>query len=407
MTAIPVAVQPPTIDLWATTGRISTPDGHSVLIWGFAGAPGRPAQLPGPTIVVRQGDTVTVNLENTLGEAVSLFFPGQEGVRVVGEEGSRPVRPEYDGARRLLSLVDSAAPPGDPEGRPARITYRFIARNPGTYLYESGTNPHKQVQMGLYGALVVLPRDYQPDRPGGKTAYGRGTDTEYDREYLLVVAEIDPVLHDAVERGEPYDLRSFKPRYWTINGRMAPDTMDGNGVPWLPSQPYSALIKLEPGEKALLRYACAGIECHPLHPHGNHTRVVAFDGRLLRNWGMDLSHKRFTVLMGPGQTCDQIYEWTGLGYSPDNPIPTVVPNIQNMDVGDAGWTMFSGSPYLGVKGDVPVGVVSYNEVGEYHFMLHSHEEMQITNWGEFPGGMMTMIAVYPPGTLGPDVGQLV
>lgn len=66
--------------------------------------------------------------------------------------------------------------------------------------------------------------------------------------------------------------------------------------------------------------------------------------------------------------------------------------------------MWSGSPYLGVKGHIPVGVVSFNEIGEYHFMLHAHEEQKITNWGEFPGGLMTMIAIYP--SLPPEAGFL-
>ncbi|MFZ5591630.1 MAG: copper oxidase, partial [Bacillota bacterium] len=114
--------------------------------------------------------------------------------------------------------------------------------------------------------------------------------------------------------------------------------------------------------------------------------------------------KRFTVLVGAGQTYDQIYQWEGLGYTPDNPIPTILPNLRNMGIGEPGWTLWSGSPYLGVKGDVPKGVTSFNEMGEYYFMLHSHEEPQITNWGEFPGGMMTMIAIYP--SLSPTVGEL-
>lgn len=400
------ALAPRTFHLRATSGRISTPDGHSIYIWGFAGESGQAAQLPGPTLVVRQGDEVVVNLENDLPEPVSLFLPGQEGVGVVREGGLAPVRPQYDATGKLVSLADYAGSPGNPEGTPTRITYRFTARHPGTYLYETGTNPPKQLQMGLYGALIVLPDDWDPARPGGQTAYGRGTNTEYDREYLLIVAGIDPELHDAVEQGEPYDLRRYKPRYWTMNGRMAPDTMAHHGVPYLPSQPYSSMVKCEPDEKVLLRYIGAGIETHPLHPHGNHARVVAYDGRLLRNSWADLSHQRFTVVMGPGQTCDLIYRWTGLGFTPEKPIPTVVPNLQNLGVGDAGWTMYSGSPYLGEKGEVPVGVVSFNEQGEYHFMLHSHSEPQITNWGEFPGGLMTMIAVYPRGTLGPNEGHL-
>jgi len=190
-----------------------------------------------------------------------------------------------------------------------------------------------------------------------------------------------------------------------MNGRAAPDTMLDDGLGYLPTQPYGSMVMLEKDEKVLIRYIGAGIENHPLHPHGSHTRVIALDGRMLKNGIYDLSYKRFTVLVGAGQTYDQIFTWSGLGFSPLNPIPTIIPNARNMDVGDAGWTLFSGSPYLGYTGEIPVGVVSFNETGEYYFMLHSHEEMQITNWGEFPGGMMTMIAVYPENTLG-DSGNL-
>ncbi len=37
------------------------------------------------------------------------------------------------------------------------MTYSFVASKPGTYIYESGTNPEKQVRMGLFGALIVRP----------------------------------------------------------------------------------------------------------------------------------------------------------------------------------------------------------------------------------------------------------
>lgn len=47
---------------------------------------------------------------------------------------------------------------------------------------------------------------------------------------------------------------------------------------------------------------------------------------------------------------------------------------------------WSGSPYFVHKGDLPVGVTSYNEVREYHFPTRSHKEFQTPNWAEFPGG---------------------
>ncbi|MGE5552497.1 MAG: multicopper oxidase domain-containing protein [Betaproteobacteria bacterium] len=387
------------IQLRATDGYISAPDGASLYIWGFQREPGRAAQLPGPTLVVNQGDTVIVELTNDLPEHVSLLFPGQERVYNVGGATATPVGPVYEQGR-LVSWADYAPPGGS-------VAYRFVAERPGTFLYHSGAGLPKQVAMGLYGVLVVRPAGFDPLDRATWTAYGAGTDTEFDREYFLVLAEIDPQLHQDVKLGKPFRPSAYRPRYWTMNGRCAPDTMLPDGAGYLPNQPYGAMVMAEPGERVLLRYAGAGVGHYPLHPHGNHTRVVALDGRLLRNGSEDLSYLRFTVLVGPGQTVDQIYRWDGLGYDPETkPIPTPVPLLRNQAVGDAGWTMWSGSPYLGRKGDLPVGVTSFNRMGEYYFMLHSHKEFQITNWGEFPGGMMTMIGLFPPGSLGPEVGRI-
>ena len=358
-----------------------------------------PAQLPGPRLVVSQGETVTVNLTNALPEPVSLRFPGQAAAEFLDPgTGTRlPAGPQYSGGS-LVSLAPTA-----PAGGSA--SYRFTADHPGTYLYESGTNPHKQIPLGLYGAIVVRPADYDPllRRP----AYGAGADPEFDREYLLVLSEVDPALHLAVRRGQPYRIGAYLPRYWTLNGRCSPDTMLPDGAAHLPHQPYGAMVQAELGERVLIRLVGAGVDEHPMYPHGNHARLLAVDGRLLRNDTADLSYKQFTVLAAPGQTYDMLYEWTGLGYTPANPIPTLVPGLRNLHIaGEGGWTMWSGTPYLGVKGDLPVGIQSFNEVGEYHFMLHSHSEVQITNWAEFPGGLMTMITIYPPGSLGPEVGVL-
>jgi len=385
------------LHLWAKAGFITTPDGNSIHVWGLTDQAGGPARVPAPLLILRQGEAVTVNLTNLLPEPVSLLFPGQQGVEALPEGGAwEPVRPQHEGG--LLTSLAQAAPPG------GSVSYRFTPQRPGTFLYESGSNPPVQVPMGLAGAVVIRPADYDP--VSNRTAYGAGTGTEYDREYLLMTGEIDPDMHLAVQEGRPVDFAAYRPRYWTLNGRCAPDTMLPDDVAVLPSQPYGAMIMAEPGERVLIRYVGGSTANHPLHPHGNHARLVAVDGHLLRNGTADLSHKRFTVLVGAGQTYDSLFDWTGLGYTPSNPIPTVIPNVRNLAVGDAGWTMWSGTAYLGQKGDLPIGVVSYNEMGEYHFMLHSHEEPQLTNWGEFPGGLMTMLAIFPPGSLGPEVGRL-
>ena len=66
----------------AKSGLITTPDGDSLLLWGYALGNG-PMQYPGPTLIVNQGDSVTITLTNELGVPnmpVSIVFPGQEGV---------------------------------------------------------------------------------------------------------------------------------------------------------------------------------------------------------------------------------------------------------------------------------------------------------------------------------------
>jgi hypothetical protein len=66
-----------------------------------------------------------------------------------------PVGPIADAAGNLLSLVQEAAPT-------KAVHYKFTADHAGTYVYESGSDPQLQVQMGLFGSLVVTPRYQDP-----------------------------------------------------------------------------------------------------------------------------------------------------------------------------------------------------------------------------------------------------
>lgn len=366
-----------TFNLKTATGRISMPDGNSVYMWGYANADGD-FQMPGPTLCVKQGQTVRINLTNHLPEAASIVFPGQTGVTSSG------------GTPGLLA-AEAAANGGT-------VSYSFVTKEPGTYLYESGSNPHKQVPMGLYGALTVRPTK------GDNFAYNHDS-TRFNpaREYMLLFHEIDPLLHEAVEAGRPYDVTTFHPRYWTINGRAFPDTIAPNHDPSLPSQPYGAMVTTEPYDSsknplpALVRYLNAGMHNHPMHPHGNHVRLFAEDGRLMLGpGGEDLSYQKFTQTIGAGQTFDGIFLWTDLEkWSPSNPIPVTIPNEKNMFVEDM--TFYSGSPYLGYKDDVQVGPMMMNECGEYYFIAHSHAAYEMTNWDAGMGGMLTFFRVDPPG----------
>ncbi len=163
----------PTFNLTATAGYVGTPDGNTIFMWSYT-ATGN-FQLPGPNLCVNEGDTVTVNLVNTLPDPVSIIFPGQAGVTASGDA---------DG----LFTKEANATGGT-------ASYTFLASEPGTYIYESGTNMEKQVQMGLYGALVVRPSagaNFAYDDPSG------GQSSQFDQEYVLLLSEVDPDLHQAV-----------------------------------------------------------------------------------------------------------------------------------------------------------------------------------------------------------------
>src|ERR1700730_5978097 len=83
----------PVFNLNAAAMRVTQPNGKSLYSWGYGctsttGNSFKPAmagnncplaQLPGPTLIVTEGDTVTVNLTNGLPAAAgstSMLFPG-------------------------------------------------------------------------------------------------------------------------------------------------------------------------------------------------------------------------------------------------------------------------------------------------------------------------------------------
>jgi FtsP/CotA-like multicopper oxidase with cupredoxin domain len=396
-----VCTSGPAFQLTTRTGYIGTPDGNSIFAWGFS--PGNGAfQLPGPVLCVTEGATVTVSLHNTLPEAVSLVFPGQENVLANGV----PSLPVFSGPT-MTSLAPVAAAAG------GNMTYSFVATRPGTYLYESGTDPAKQVQMGLFGALVVRPAGH-PER-----AYADPS-TQFDQsaEYVMILSEIDPTLHQAVERNRSYDYTRYHPRYWMINGRSFPDTIAPNGASWLPTQPYGAMVHIRPydpnpldshgdpnpnynPDPALVRYLSVGTRNHPFHPHGNHGRVIGRDGSLLQGAAAaDLSYEKFLVNVAPGQTWDVTYDWRyeatfgGQEWNPaTHPIPEL-PQIQNLTFKDDA-TWYGGNPYLGSQDELPVGVTSFNECGEYYHMWHSHALNEAANFDAGFGGMMTLERIDP------------
>jgi manganese oxidase len=440
--AIP-GVDGPTFALTAKADRVTTPDGHSIYFWGFStpsSSDGR-AQYPGPTLKVTKGQTVTITVTNDLPleQRVSLALAGQSGVTA-----------------SCGSPDDCVQGPVTLEAKPGKsVTYTFTASRPGTFLYNSASQPDLQIEMGLAGTLIVYPENnpghaYADTLPAVQA--GNPASSQFDQEYLFFLSEMDSEIHDIVEQQgvqavyESGRLSHYFPNYWFINGRNAPDTMaensrcitypvTENGVQKtltscgrLPTQPYGALTRTHPGDRVLMRVVGGGHDMHPFHHHGQHARIIAVDGYPLQTAGaqFDLSHEVFTIQSLPGQTVDAILRWTGKGlgwdiyghkagdgssctasgpegldsttheYCADHlkPLPVVLPEALALTNGP----FYSGSPFLGQVGLMPPGDGGLNPNAGYTYMWHSHNEKEITNYDIFPGGMMTMLVVEPPGT---------
>jgi len=372
------------INLIAKDGYISAPDGNSLYVWGYGVS--NKMQYPGPTLILGQGNKVTINLTNFLTVPTSIIFPGQSNVLA---------------SNGVPGLITREAPPNG-----GFVSYSFTANDPGTYMYNSGTRMDIQIEMGLVGALIV--------QPTVKTQAYAHANTAFLHEFLFLLTEMDPRVHDLVDLGmiDMVDTTTFFPVYWFINGRCSPDTMADDNVIWLPHQPYSCLPRMRPGEKLLLRLIGGGRDSHPFHHHGANSITIARDGRMLESApgaGPDLADSDFTVTVIPGGTADAIFTWTGdkLGwdmyghkasdplmpfeYAPDHgkPLPVQLPGIQDVFPGE-NWP---GSPFLGKTGFLPPSQVNYNPGGSFLHMWHSHNEKEIVNNDIFPGGMMTMLFI--------------
>src|SRR5437588_1068662 len=341
----------PTFNLTAQAASISQPDGLAVYSWGYGcnGAPGgfspasittTPAcstmQVPGPTLIVTEGETVTVNLINQLPTSAgntSILFPGFTLTSTSG------------GAQGLLT---QEAPPGQ------TVTYTFTASSPGTRAYYSGTQGDLQVEMGLYGAILVLPASVPASCTSGlhasnltaesfwgesdfrlATAAYDHASTCYDREYLFQFSEMDQKIHTAAlaqvtaagacTAGAPgcslnVPTEPYQPSYFLINGRSMPDDMDPNYASQYPHQPYNGNPHMHPGELTLIRVIGQGRWQHPFHEHGNHVRILARDGNLIlsQSDATKLGGRlEFTTDTTPGQAFDGIFYWSGKGLNWD------------------------------------------------------------------------------------------
>ncbi len=295
-----------TLFLWVMPGSASAADyylkaaatttadpngGPAIPMWGYASCAATfsacgPVMVPGPALTLAAGDSVlNIHLLNALPAALPAAAP-ETSIVVNGlSKAMSPVWTTDDqGRRRVRSFDVEAAPNGTAD-------YTWVNVKPGTYLYQSGTQPQIQVQMGLYGALGKNGVDADPlaGTPVRAQAYAGAP---YDNQATLLYSEIDPALHAAVANGTygTAGLTStinYDPKYFLING-----------APYLFGT-SPAIQPAGPAGTTLLRLLNAGLTTHVPSIEGKYWDVIAEDGK-----PYTYKKTQYTALLTAAKTLD-------------------------------------------------------------------------------------------------------
>lgn len=210
-------------------------------------------QVPGPRLEFTEGDHVRIEFTNHLPEPTTMHWHG-------------------------LILPNRMDGPGyitqDPVQPGGSYTYEFVVQQHGTYFYHSHTQPDRQQALGLYGALIIKPRE-------------AAAEPAADHEYVVQLQEWlkrDRLTYPAML------MEGGLPNYFTINGK---------------SYPATDKIQMRVGETVKFRFIGTNNNfIHPMHMHGGPFTVVARDGVTLAPAGR---FEADVVNVGPGQRYDVIW----------------------------------------------------------------------------------------------------
>jgi len=299
------------------------------------------ANAPAPTIAVDEDDEVYLALTN-VGMAMrpDLFDPHTV---------------HWHGFPQASSVFDGVPDASISIGMGATLTYYYLAKDAGTYMYHCHVEAAEHMQMGMLGNLFVRPRQNKtadgvvlnPSAPADQQfthhtgylyAYNDGDgSTRYDFEVPIQIGSFDPDFHDASLNVQPLPFASMRDRYFLLNGRGYPDTVGGYtcaaGDSWpacqgkavgdvVPgpmttedplgnthvSQPVLSLIDASPGQRILLRISNLNVtQFNTLGTSGLPMQVIALDARLLRDGaGNNMYYTTNSLTLGGGQSADVI-----------------------------------------------------------------------------------------------------
>jgi CopA family copper-resistance protein len=254
--------------------------------------------LPAPTLRWKEGDTVTLRVANSLDEDASIHW---HGILLPANMDGVPGL-SFGGIRRGETFV-----------------YRFNVRQAGTYWYHSHSG--FQEQRGLYGPLIIEPREPEP--------------FQYDREHVVMLTDWtderpDRVFAKLKKRSDYYNFHqrtvadlfrdiqrrgfgeTFADRRMWGEMRMNPtDLADVSGATYTylvngvtPAGNWTGLVRL--GERVRLRFINGSAMTYfDVRIPGLKMTVVAADGQYVHPVTVD----EFRI--ATAETFDVIVEPTG------------------------------------------------------------------------------------------------
>jgi FtsP/CotA-like multicopper oxidase with cupredoxin domain len=312
----------------AGDGFINMADGKLMYMFGFGDVTGVPedmvmmegmlgAEFPAPTLRFREGQRVYLNLTNV----GMMMRPDLFDAHTVHYHGFPNAAAVFDGVPDAAIAINMGS----------TLTYFYQIVEPGTYMWHCHFEATEHMQMGMLGNQYVLPKQDRLDdgtplngfthHTGYTYAYNDGDgSTYYDVDAPVQIQTMDPAFHDASLSVQPLPFAFMNDRYFMLNGRGYPDTVNpeplANSFDGKYSQPVHTLIQCEPGDKVLLRVSnLSTTDYMTLTASGLPMRVVGGGARLFRGQdgdGEDFAYETASVTLGGGEARDVIVDTAGV-----------------------------------------------------------------------------------------------
>ena len=231
--------------LTASEFEWSISENKTIRAWGFNNT------VPGPVIKAVKGDTVVVKVKNDLQEPTIIHW---HGVRL---------QASMDGTGEVQRPIQ----PGE------EFEYRFQVPDAGTFWYHSHENETRQMERGMYGALIVE----------------QDTDPVMDAERIFMIDDMKLTPLNEFKEG------NFIQRWIERHDGREGETLLINGK-------ENPVVEMHAGQRERWRFINASSARYfRLHLEGKSFTIISTDGGLIEK-----PRETTEILLTPGERVDII-----------------------------------------------------------------------------------------------------